>query len=189
MKTVFFDVDTQLDFVLPAGSLYVPRAEGRISTFARLAEYALSNGIPLVSTMDAHTEDDPEFRLWPHHCVRGALGQRKAIPPAAQAVTVTLAGPCPDARNAPQIVVEKVTVDCFTNPHLRTILGQLAAERYVVFGVVTEICVRHALDGLLATGAKVEVVSDAIQHIDVRAADRMLARFQAAGGEISTSFA
>src|SRR6185312_16056768 len=71
MKMVFFDVDTQLDFLYPAGALYVPGAESIVPRVAALNRYAADTGIPLISTVDAHTEDDPEFRHWPPHCVAG----------------------------------------------------------------------------------------------------------------------
>jgi len=189
MKTVLFDIDTQLDFLLPAGALYVPGAETLIPRFAKITAYAAANGIPIVSTMDAHTENDPEFRAWPHHCVRRSMGQRKAIAPVADAVTVPLNANCPDVSVARQIVLEKVTVDCFTNPHLPAVLKQLASDRYIVFGVVTEVCVRHAIEGLLKTGKRVEVIEDAVRHLDERAAQETLDRLQAAGGGISTGFA
>ena len=69
MKTVFFDIDTQIDFLFPAGALYAPGAEKIIGTVAKLNHHAAKHGIPVVSTMDAHSENDPEFRDWPHHCV------------------------------------------------------------------------------------------------------------------------
>jgi nicotinamidase/pyrazinamidase len=78
MKTVFFDIDSQLDFLYPAGALYVPHAERIIPAIARLNRFAASHGIPVVSTTDAHTEDDPEFSVWPPHCIAGTWGQRKA---------------------------------------------------------------------------------------------------------------
>ena len=40
MTTVFFDVDTQNDFVLPAGALYVPGAERIILVAGRLNQFA-----------------------------------------------------------------------------------------------------------------------------------------------------
>ena len=40
MKTVFFDVDTQLDFLYPAGALYVPGAERIVPAIARLNRFA-----------------------------------------------------------------------------------------------------------------------------------------------------
>jgi len=59
VKTVFFDVDTQIDFLYPAGALYVPGAEVIVNTVAGLNRYAGEHGIPVVSTMDAHSENDP----------------------------------------------------------------------------------------------------------------------------------
>ena len=78
MKTVFFDIDSQLDFLYPAGALYVPNAERIVPAIARLNRFAAAHGIPVVSTTDAHAENDPEFSVWPPHCVAGTWGQRKA---------------------------------------------------------------------------------------------------------------
>ena len=80
MITVFLDIDTQIDFMFPAGSLYVPGAERIIDTVARLNRHAAASGSRLVSTMDAHLENDPEFRTWPAHCVAGtAVCGRAAV--------------------------------------------------------------------------------------------------------------
>src|ERR1700734_3572035 len=73
MKTVFFDIDTQIDFVYPAGALYVPGAEHILPIVGELNR----NAPMVISTMDAHTEDDPEFQIYPHHCVVGTAGQHK----------------------------------------------------------------------------------------------------------------
>src|ERR1700685_2510519 len=77
MKTVFFDIDTQVDFLYPAGALYVPGAEKIVEQIATLNRFAAAQGIPVISTMDAHAEDDPEFKAWPPHCVVGTAGQQK----------------------------------------------------------------------------------------------------------------
>ena len=88
---------------------------------------------------------------------------------------------------AAQIIVEKQTLDVFANPNLPALLAQLNADRYVVYGVVTEYCVRCALMGLVATGKRVEVVTDAIQSLDEGAARRTLEEFTAAGGRLTTA--
>lgn len=187
MKTVFVDVDTQLDFLLPSGALYVPGAEHRIAPIAKLNQYAAASSIPLISTMDAHSENDPEFAVWPPHCIAGTLGQRKpASTLVGSTVVIPARGSRPAIESAKQIVLEKVTTDCFTNPHLVALLDELGAERCVVYGVATEICVKNALFGLLRTGRKVEIAMHAVQGLDEQAAQRMLADFQAAGGGIST---
>jgi nicotinamidase/pyrazinamidase len=169
MRTVFFDVDTQIDFLFPAGALYVPGAEFIIPNIAKLNSYAMKNGIALVSTVDAHTENDAEFAAWPPHCVVGTVGQQK---PAA-----TLVG---------QMLLEKQSVDCFTVPTLPALLESLNAVRYVVYGVVTEICVWNAARGLLRTGKPVELVTDAVKSLSDDAAAKMLAEFTAAGGTLTT---
>ncbi len=68
------------------------------------------------------------------------------------------------------------------------LLTQLAAERYVVYGVVSEICVRHAALGLLQqTSARVELVTDAIRHLNPGAYESMLTEFKERGGVLTTS--
>lgn len=186
MRTIFFDIDTQNDFMLPAGALYVPGAERLVPTVARLNAHALSSGMPLISTVDAHRENDVEFATWPPHCVGGCLGQRKPTPVAESAVTVGLAASCPDVRRAGHIIVEKVTFDCFTNPHLSEVLAQLGADRYVVYGVVTEICVQHALFGLLKTGKPVTMLANAVKELNPAAVEAMLGQFTALGGEVAS---
>ena len=49
MKTVFFDIDTQIDFLFPAGALYAPGAEKIIGTVAKLNHHAAKHRIPVVS--------------------------------------------------------------------------------------------------------------------------------------------
>ena len=169
--TVFFDVDTQIDFMFPAGGLYVPGAEHVLANVARLNRHAADRGIPLVSTVDAHLEDDPEFRHYPPHCIVGTVGQAK-----------------PQCTIVPgQILLPKQSVDCFTAPELPDLLRGLAGQRYVVYGVVTEICVMHAATGLLATGAEVEIVEDAVRHLDSTRRDDFLRRFIDSGGRLAST--
>jgi nicotinamidase/pyrazinamidase len=178
MKTVFFDIDTQIDFVYPAGALYVPGAERVVPVIAELNHRA-----PLVlSTMDAHSEDDPEFQIYPHHCVAGTTGQQKPCITLREKRALIPSGP----EGVQQLILEKQKLDCFTNPHLMPLLGELNADRYVVYGVVTEICVRFAAFGLLKTGKRVELVTDAVKALDESAASKMFGEFTAAGGRLTT---
>jgi nicotinamidase/pyrazinamidase len=169
MKTVFFDIDTQIDFVYPAGALYVPGAEHILPLVSELNRRAPV----LISSMDAHSEDDPEFQIYPHHCVVGTTGQHKP------AITML-----DDPR---QIILEKQQLDCFSSPLLEPLLRQLNADRYVVYGVVTEICVRYAAFGLLKTGKPVEIVTDAVKTLDQQKAREMFSEFTAAGGLLTTA--
>jgi nicotinamidase/pyrazinamidase len=187
VSTVFFDIDTQIDFLYPAGSLYVPGAEQIVATIASLNRLAAQRDIPVLSTVDAHSENDPEFRSWPPHCVVGTTGQQKpAVTLLEKRVTVPNGPVLPEIAGAQQILLEKQSVDCFTNPNLISLLDRLGAERCVVYGVVTEICVKNAIFGLLKTGRRVELVVDAVKELDAVAAARMTKEFTAAGGFMTT---
>lgn len=192
MTTVFADIDTQLDFLYPAGALYVPGAESLVSSLKQLTDFAMRNYIPIVSTADTHTEDDPEFKTWKPHCVAGTAGQQKASATLVHGRVALATTPSAldtireQVREAPQIVVEKQQLDCFTNRHLKPLLGLFGAKRYVVYGVVTECCVRCAAFGLLETGARVELVGDAIKSLDSEAARNMMDRFREQGGILTT---
>jgi nicotinamidase/pyrazinamidase len=184
VKTVFFDVDTQLDFLYPAGALYVPGAEDIIPALANLTRFAATNKIQVVSSADAHSEDDVEFRVWKPHCVAGTVGQQKAavtrLPNAVVLGNATHAG-------SAQIIVEKQKLDAFSNPNLRLLLDAIGASRYVVYGVVTELCVRCAALGLLEAGTRVELVTDAIKSLRVDEERAFLDQFVARGGELTTT--
>jgi nicotinamidase/pyrazinamidase len=184
MKTVFFDIDTQVDFLFPAGALYAPGAEKIIGTVAKLNHHAARHRIPLVSTMDAHSENDPEFRDWPHHCVVGTLGQQKPASTLLENRVVVPNSPCSVALND-QILLQKQTFSALSNLNFAHLLDVLAAERYVVYGVVTEVCVKMAAFGLLETGKRVEIVIDAICPLSEEIGARTLADFTAMGGHLT----
>lgn len=187
MKTVFIDVDTQLDFLYPTGALYVPGAEKMVDAIARLNQHAGAQGIPLISTMDSHRENDAEFLHWPPHCILGCLGQRK---PAATVLAEQSIIPCDSEPSvlpvARQIIVQKRVLDPFRTPNLSRLLEHLGAERYVVYGVVTEICVQYVAAGLLKTGAKVAIIRDAVKALDEQAASRTFTELQAQGATLTS---
>ena len=170
MNTVFFDIDTQIDFMYPTGALYVPGAERILPAVAALNRKAPA----VISTMCAHSERDAEFGQYGHHCVVGTVGQQK---PAA----TLLNDP------ARQILFPKPVLDVFRVPELQPLLERLKADRYVVYGVVAEICVQFAAFGLLQTGKPVEIVSDAIQSLNEAEASKMFTSFTAAGGLLTTA--
>src|SRR5436305_14027120 len=71
---VFWEVDVQADFMLPGGRLYVPGAEKLLPNIRRLTEAARQGSVFLVSHGCYHVEDDPEFAVFPPHCVKGTAG-------------------------------------------------------------------------------------------------------------------
>jgi nicotinamidase/pyrazinamidase len=192
VKTLFFDVDTQLDFLYQAGALHFSGAEDIVKSLAELTNFAGANRIQIISDVDAHSEDDPEFKIWKPHCVVGTAGQQKAACTLLTPRIVLSTAPGAidriraDVHDARQIILEKQTLDCFTNPNLPPLLDILNADRYVVYGVATEICVQCAAFGLLKTGAQIELVTDAIKGISASDEREMIQRFEAQGGRLTT---
>jgi nicotinamidase/pyrazinamidase len=141
--------------------------------------------------MDAHAENDPEFAAWPPHCVVGTVGQQKPARTLFERriVVPSVRGAVFSLDSCQQIIIEKQHVDVFTNPNLPDVVDHLKAQRYVVYGVVTEICVRYAAFGLLRRGKLVELVTDAVRSLDENKAQETFHEFTAAGGLLTTSAA
>jgi nicotinamidase/pyrazinamidase len=93
---------------------------------------------------------------------------------------------CPLAiEGAQQIVVEKQTIDVFDVPNFSRILRLLAPDYLVVYGVVTEICVLHAVRGLHKAGHRVTVITDAIETMDPMGSFIALDEMQSAGASLA----
>ena len=150
MKTVFVDIDTQLDFLVPGGALYAPGAEIITPKLRDLTQLAIQTGSLILSSVDVQSEDDPEFRVWKPHCVAGTAGQQKlSVTLCEKRYTLTTAPGSPDetaVREAQQLIVEKQDVDCFANPNFSLLLDLLGPARFLVYGVVTRYacCTRRA---------------------------------------------
>jgi nicotinamidase/pyrazinamidase len=158
-----FDIDTQLDFMVPAGALYGKGAELLIPKVAALNRSAADNGILVISTMCAHSEDADEFREWPPHCVVGTFGQLKPASTLLEKRVVIPNTPADiDVAGARQIIVEKNDLDVFTNPNFLPLLDKLGIDECEVYGVFMEYCVKAAVLGLLKSGRKVRLITQAV---------------------------
>jgi nicotinamidase/pyrazinamidase len=191
-KVVFWEVDAQADFMLPGGKLYVPGAEKIVPNLKRLVDAAAEAGVFLVSSGDAHPENDPEFQRFPPHCLRGTPGARiipEGLTKNPRTIPNDPSRKLPeDIFDSPQAVLEKQTLDVFDNPHASELVERLGDDvEYVVFGVVTEYCVRCAAKGLLERGRKVSVVEDAIETLNPADGGRALDELQALGARLITT--
>jgi nicotinamidase/pyrazinamidase len=187
---VFLDVDTQVDFMLPTGSLYVLGAEQIIPNLKRLMDFAREHGIPVISSADAHSPDDPSFAEWPPHCVVGTPGQRRIAETqcaGARAVPNRAGAFVAGSGFLGQTIVEKQAYDVTTNVNFDQILDAIGPRRFVVFGVATEYCVRGSVLGLRQRGKPVDVVSDAIRAITEEGGKKALDEMVAAGARSTTT--
>ncbi len=189
---IFWEVDVQRDFMLPGGKLYVPGAEKLIPNIRKLTDAARRDEVFLVSHGDFHSPNDPEFKQFPPHCIKGTPGAE--LLPEALADQVVQVENLPDAKLPDdlspyqQIVLEKQTLDIFQSLHADELVKRLDAKaEYIVFGVVTEYCVSLAVKGLLQRKRRVAVVQDAIATLSADAGEKSLAEFARLGARMITT--
>ena len=202
-RLVYWDVDTQHDFIHPEGKLHVPRAEQIVPNLKRLTDHAHAHGIRIVASADdhvaAHAEisSNPDFeKTYPPHCMRGTAGQRK-IPETALhnpfLVEPAALDPSELARSVRShtgdILLHKHFFDVFTNPNVDNVLAALDPEEIVLYGVALDVCNRYAIEGLLVRrpDTRLRLVTDATRPIDVRRGRFLLARWRERGVEMITT--
>jgi nicotinamidase/pyrazinamidase len=188
-NVIFWKVDAQEDFMKPGGKLYVPGAERLLPNLRQLTNAAREGRVFLVSHGCVHELDDPEFAQFPPHCIRGSAGAQ-LVPEALAEKSVTIpnepAAKLPDDLSQyQQIILEKQTLDIFESRHAESLLARLPRDaEFIVFGVVTEYCVRFAAKGLLERGRRVSVVWDAIETLDAKESRRTLEELTALGARL-----
>ena len=200
-RLILWDVDTQVDFMLPDGKLYVPEAEQTIPAMRRLVEAAREAGIVHVASADDHELTDPEIvpadeadfaNTFPPHCLRGTRGATK-IPETEQKDPLPLSlTPYPPGL-VPQLIegrrellLLKKNFNVFTNPNADALLEALDPDEIVVFGVATDVCDDAAIRGFLQRGRRVRFVEDAARGLDEERTATCTAFWREGGVEFTT---
>jgi nicotinamidase/pyrazinamidase len=195
-SVIFWDVDTQADFLLPGGKLYVSGAEKLIPNLKRLTDAARQGQVFIIGDACVHAPDDPEFERFPPHCVRGTPGA-EIIPETRAGKVVVIpnradAAIPADLSQFQQVILEKQTLDVFDNPNTEKVLQRVAeftdaGAEIFVFGVVTEYCVRLAAKGLLQRGRRVALVSDAIETLNAVDGPKTIEELTSLGARLATT--
>ena len=192
---VLWDVDTQVDFMLPEGKLYVPGAEETAPSMQRLVAAARTAGLVHVASADDHelTDDEisesPDFQTtYPPHCLRGTRGARK-VPETEQLdpVPITLAQLPERYLAGREFLLLKKHFNVFTNPNTDRLLRYLDPDEIVVFGVATDVCNDAAIRGFLERGFTVRFVEDAARGLDEGRVSACLAAWRGAGVQFTTT--
>lgn len=190
VPVLFWDVDTQRDFMDEEGKLSVPGAQSIVRNLKRLTDFAVRHRLPIVASVDAHHPDDVEFRQFGEHCVAGTPGQEKIPQTSAAGSEVAQAGVLQEqvrrlaAAELPQLIIEKPVLDVFAVPLAEDALRALAPARAFVYGVATEYCVARTVLGIARRGYAVTVVEDAIKAIGEAAGQEAIADMRQAGAEL-----
>ncbi|MGD0598275.1 MAG: isochorismatase family cysteine hydrolase [Terriglobales bacterium] len=189
---IFWEVDVQADFMLPGGKLYVPGAEKLLPNIRKLTDAARRDEVFLVSHGDFHPANDPEFKQFPPHCLKGTRGA-EFVPEALAENFVHVENDVnarlpEDLFKYQQIILEKQTLDIFATHHADELVERLGnTAEFVVFGVVTEYCVSCAVKGLLERKRRVAVVRDAIETLAPESGNRTLTELQGLGATLVTT--
>jgi nicotinamidase/pyrazinamidase len=192
---VLWDVDTQVDFMLPEGKLYVRGAEQTMPAMGRLVEAARSAGVVHVASADDHelTDDEisetPDFETtYPPHCLRGTRGARK-VPETEQEDPVPIGLELLPQHwlRGREFLLLKKNFDVFTNPNTDRLLAKLEPEEIVVFGVATDVCDDAAIRGFLERGLSVRFVEDAARGLNEDRVATCTAGWRKGGVEFTTT--
>ena len=199
--TIFWDVDTQYDFIQPDGKLYVSGAETIMPVLRALTDYAHKRGIRIIASADDHVPGHrelsatPDLRTtFPEHCMRGTPGQRKIG-------ETTLRDPLVIEPEVDPGIAAKVRVhegdilfhkhwfDVFTNANVGAVLDVLRPTRIILYGVATDVCDKYAIEGLLERAPQAELlfIVDAARAIHPDDVDVLLETWRARGVRMVTA--
>jgi nicotinamidase/pyrazinamidase len=199
--TLFWDVDTQYDFMRPEGRLYVPGAEGIIDNVSKARKFALDNGYSIAASADWHTEGNkeiskkPDFKTtFPAHCMAGKPGSERVgnlgkipihIIPNQKMDSSELQKI--SGKKQFHIEIKKEELDPFTNPNTGEIIKLLKPKTAIIFGVPLDLCVRQVVDGLLGTGGiKIYLLRDTVKGLGVKGDGQVIGEFAQKGVELMT---
>lgn len=189
---VFYDVDTQNDFMNKDGALYVPGAEDIKQNLEKLTRYAREKKMPALGSVDIHfgieeyKDREGELQRWggpfPDHCMDGTKGAEKILETNLTGIHIPAK---PYGENFEQfapaeydaeellamvngkdsVIFEKQHYDVFTNPKTEALLTAADVKEAVVYGVATDYCVKAAVLGMQKRGIQCYVVEDAISGV------------------------
>lgn len=184
---LILDVDTQVDFMLSHGALYVPNAEKIVDNIKKLM---VKLYLPIVSTVDEHEENDQEFRTFPMHCVKGKSGAWKIPETLLYNPMFVATGQKPfepyHFKNCKQFILPKATYDIWDknlgNPvNFMGLIEYFNPDTVHVVGVATDICVLAAVKGLSDRVNHIILHTDCMKGLSLEHEERAIAEMTALG--------
>jgi len=173
MANVVLVVDMVRGFLEEGYPLYCGvRARRIIPSVQGLLEQELAHGSAVFFLCDHHTPDDPEFKMFPPHCIEGTV-EAELIPELAQYQGE---------------MIPKRRFSAFFDTPLEEKLSQLKPEKLIVCGVCTDICVLHTVADARNRDYQVEVPVDCVASFNERAHHFALEHMEKTLGAKLTSF-
>ena len=148
------------------------KARRIIPNIQRLLERELARGSKILFLCDHHTPDDPEFEMFPRHCIEGTA-EAEVIPELAQYQGE---------------VIPKRRFSAFFDTPLEEKLNKVKPEKLIICGVCTDICVVHTVADARNRDYQVEVPIDCVASFNEKAHHFALGHMEKTLGAKLTSF-
>jgi nicotinamidase/pyrazinamidase len=135
------------------GNLASPEMTAAIPRIRAMVETEVARGTPVIFTKDSHVESDPEFKVFPPHCIVGTeehelVSELREFEPGAEAV------------------IHKRRYSAFFETDLEGVLKELRPDEVHIIGVCTDICVLHTTSDLRNRDYDVVVHKEAVETFD-----------------------
>ena len=143
-------VDMLNEFCKPGGAMVLPGYERLVPPQKKVIEAGRQAGGPILFVVDTHrpnVRQDREFLKRTPHCLEGTWGAR----------VIEDLDPRPD-----DVYIIKRRYSAFFNTDLDLTLRDLQVSTLVIFGVVTNICVRSTVHDAFFLGYQVVVPADCV---------------------------
>ena len=153
---VFFDIDTQHDYMSSSYASYILGAESIIPNLEKITRFAKENKVRVIASVDKNKQKFSDFKnkkiketmLWNFTAVKNEDMQNNA-----------------DELLNSNIIVEKDSYSVFQNSNLKFLIS--GTRKAYVYGVATEFCVKAAVVGLLESGIETHIIVDAIKGVSI----------------------
>ena len=177
---LFWNVDTQKDFVEPNGKLYVEGAEKLKPKWKKLTQLAADKSIRVINLADHHfynsseLDSSPDFiKTFPEHCMAGNEGAEYVQETTPDDPVILdwnkeylITPEILDLEKYRNFIIRKDEFDVFAgNPWTIKILKLINPNTVVVYGVTTNVCVDYAVKGLNRKVKNIIVIEDAIKEL------------------------
>jgi nicotinamidase/pyrazinamidase len=200
-KIIFWDVDTQFDFMKPQGALYVPGAEEIIDKVGEIRRFAMENGYSILSDVDWHRMDNPEISeqpdmktTFPPHAMAGTPGAERVgdlgdVPIDYVEIDEVNMAELQQLVQKDQfhIVIRKQSLNVFDNPNTHKLVDLVRPEHVIAFGVALDCCVYYVLTELSKhRGVRLSLLTDATRGLHTRPDDDVYEELRRRGVEVTT---
>jgi nicotinamidase/pyrazinamidase len=149
---VLMVIDTQEGFTRQ-GNLASETCTAAVPRIRAIVEKEGAAGTPIIFTKDTHREGDPEFEMFPPHCIVGTpehelVEELREFEPDAAAV------------------IQKSRYSAFHETELDQVIKDLNPHEVHVIGLCSDICVLHTTADLRNRDFRVVVHRDGVETFD-----------------------